>query len=71
MTYVFCSYLSSFPTHGWSKDAKGLALVLMVPDYQDWGVVDNDGFLMQKKQVRFREWTEIVECDASTASGLV
>ena len=70
MTYYVSSYFSSFATYGWSKDAKALAGVLTVPDGQDSAVVDNNGFLTLKKEVRFREWTEIAECDASTASGL-
>ena len=71
MTYYVASYFSPFAPYGWSKDAKALAGVLMVPDGQDSGVVDNNGFLTLKKEVRFRGWTEIAECDASTASGLV
>ena len=46
-------------------------MVLTVPDRQDSGMVDNNRFLTRKKGVRFRGWTEIAECDASTASGLV
>ena len=32
---------------------------------------DNKWYLTRKKKVRFRGWTEIVEGDTSTASGLV
>ena len=45
--------------------------VLTVYDAQESGVVNNDGFLTQQKQVRFRGWTGIAECDPSTASDLV
>ena len=71
MTYYMSSYFSPFGAYGCSKDAKALAGVLTVPDGQDSGVVDNNGFLTLKKEVRFRGRTEIAECDASTASGLV
>ena len=71
MTYYVSSYFSPFAPCGWSKNAKALAGVLTVPDGQDSGVVDNNGFLTLKKGVRFRGWTEIAEWDASTASGLV
>ena len=71
MTDYVSAYFSPFAGHGWSKDAKGLAGVLTVPDGQDSGVVDNSGFLTLKKGVRFRAWAKIPECDASTASGLV
>ena len=71
MTYYVSSYVSPFAPYGCSKDAKALAGVSTVPDGQDSGVVDNDGFLTLKKKVRFRGWTEIAECDASTASGVV
>ena len=71
MTYYVSSYVSPFAPHGWSKDAKALAGVLTVPNGQDAGVVNINGFLTLKKEVQFRGWTEIAECDASTASGLV
>ena len=71
MTNYVASYFSPFAPYGWSKDAKALPGVLSVPDSQDSGVVYNNGFLTLKKEVRFRGWTEIAECDASTASGLV
>ena len=71
MTYYVSSYFSTFAPYGWSKDAKALAVVLTVPDRQDCGMVDNNGFLTRKKCVRFRGWTEIAECNASTASVLV
>ena len=71
MTYYVSSYFSPFATYTCSKDATALAGVLTVTDGQDSGVEDNNGFLTLKKVVRFRGWTEIAECDASTASGLV
>ena len=71
MTYYVYSYYSAFAAYSCSKDAKALAVVLTVPDGQDSGMVDNNGFLTLTKEVRFRGWTEIAECDASTASGLV
>ena len=71
MTYYVSSYFSPFATYGWSKDANALAGVVTVPDGQDSVVVDNNGFLTLKKELRFRGCTEIAECDASTASGLV
>ena len=71
MTYYVSSYFSPFAPYACSQDAKALAGVLTVPDGHDSRVVDNNGFLTLKKQVRFRGWTEIAECDASTASGLV
>ena len=71
MTYYVCSYFSAFAPHACRQDAKALAVVLTVPNGHDSGVVDNNGFLTLKKEVRFRGWTEIAECDASTASGLV
>ena len=71
MTYVVSSYFSTFAPYGCWKEVKATAGVLMVPDGQDSGVVDNDGFLSLKKQVRFWECTEMVEGDASKASGLV
>ena len=71
MTYYVSSYCSPFAPYGCSNDAKALAGVMTVPNCQDSGVVDNNGFLTLKKQVRFRRWIEIAECDASTASGLV
>ena len=71
MTYYVSCYFSPFAACGWSQDAKALAGVLTVPDGQDSGVVDNNGFLTRKKGVRFRGWTEIAECDARTDSGLV
>ena len=71
MTYYVSSYFSSFAPYACSQDVKALAGVLTGPDGQDSGVVDNNGFLTLKKEVRFREWTEIAECDTSTASGLV
>ena len=71
MTCSVYSYFSTFAPYGWRKDAKALAVALTVPDCQDSGVVDNNGFLTMKKEVRFRGWTEIAECHASTASGLV
>ena len=48
-----------------------MAVVLTVPDGQDSDMVDNNGFLSEQQGVRFRGCTEIAECDASTASGLV
>ena len=71
MTYHVSSYIYPFAPYACSQDAKALAGVLTVPDGHDSGVVDNNGFLTLKKAVRFRGWTEIAECDASTASGLV
>ena len=71
MTYYVSSYFSPFAPHACSQDAKALAGVLTVPDGQDSGVVDHNVFLTLKKEVRFQGWTEITECDASTASGLV
>ena len=71
MTYYVSSYFSPFASYAWSQDAKALAGVLTVPDGNDSGVVDNNGFLTLKKEVRFRGWTEIAECNAGTASGLV
>ena len=50
---------------------KAAAVVLTVPDDQHSSVVDNDGCLCLKKKVRFEEWTEIVQRNASMASGLV
>ena len=69
MPYFVSSYFCPFAPYCWSKDVKAWAGVLTVPDGQDSGVVDNDRFLTLKKNVRFRGWTEIAECDASTASG--
>ena len=71
MTYYVSSYCSPFAPYGCSKDAKALAGVLTVPDGQDSGVVNNNGFFTRKKEVRFLGLTEIAECDPSTASGLV
>ena len=71
MSYVVCAYFSPFAPHGWSKNATAWAGVLAVPDGRDSGVVDSDGFLTLKKEVRFRGWTAIVERDGSTASVLV
>ena len=71
MTYYVSSDFSPFATHACSQDVKALAGVLTVPDGHDTGMVDNNGFFTLKKEVRFRGWTEIAECDASTASGLV
>ena len=71
MTYYVSSYFCSFAASACSKDAKALARVLTVPDGQDSGVLDNNGFHVLKKEVRFQGWTEIAECDASAASGLV
>lgn len=34
-------------------------------------MVGNDGYLTPKIEVRFRGWTEITPCHASTATGLV
>ena len=47
------------------------AAVRTILNSQDSGVVDNDGCLAVKEEVRFQEWTEIAECDGSTATGLV
>ena len=71
MTYYVSSYFSPFAAYGCSEDAKALAGVLTVPDGQDSGVVDNNGFRTLKKEVRCWGWTEIAECDACTARGLV
>ena len=71
MTNVVSSYISPFAPHGCWKEVKAAAGVLTFPNGQDSGVVDNNRYLTLKKQVRFRGWTEIVEGDASTASGLV
>ena len=71
MPYYVYYYFSPFAPYVCSTAATGLAGVLTVPDGQDSGVVDHSGFLTLKKGVRFRGWTEIAECDASTASGLV
>ena len=71
MTYYVFSYFSPFAPYACSKVAKALAGVLTVPDGQDSGVVDHNGFLTLNKEVRLQGWTEIAECDASTASGLV
>ena len=71
MTYYVSFDFSPFAPYGWSKDAKALARVLTVPDDQDSRMVDNDRFLNLKKEVRFRGWTSIAECDASPDSGLV
>ena len=69
MTYLIPCYFSSCAPCSGSKDAKPFARVLTVPDCQDSGMVDNDGFLTVKKEVRFRVWTEIAVCDASTVNG--
>ena len=71
MTYVVYSYVSSLASYGWSKHAKSFAGILPVPDGQDSDVVHNNSFLTLTKEVRFRGWTGIADCDASTASGLV
>ena len=71
MTYYVSSYFSPFAPYACSQDAKALAGVLTVPDGQDSGVVDNNGCLTLKKEVRFRGWTEIPECDASPGSSQV
>ena len=71
MTYYVSSYFSPFAPYACSQDEKALSGVLTVPDGHDSGMVDNKGFLTLKKEVLFRGWTEIAECDASTASGLV
>ena len=54
MTYYVSSYFSPFAPYGWSNDAKALAVVLTVPDGQDSGMVDNNGFLTMKEGIRFR-----------------
>ena len=71
MTYHVSSYFSPFAPCGCSEDANALSEVLTVPDGEDSGMVDNNGFLTLTKEVRLRGWIEIAECDASTASGLV
>ena len=71
MTYVVSSYFSSFALYGCWKEVKTLAVVWMVPDGQQSGVVDSDMDLPLKRKVRFPGWTEIVEADASTACGRV
>ena len=71
MTYVVYSYFYPVATYGWSQDPKAWAGVLTVPDCIDSGVLDNNGFLTRKREVRFQGWTDIAVCDASTASGLV
>ena len=45
MTYVVSSHFAAFAPYCCSVDVKALAEVLRVPDYQDSGVVDNNGFL--------------------------
>lgn len=70
MTYIVSYYFSAFATYGCWKGVKAAAGGLTVPDSQDSGVVDNDPYLTVMKKVRFRGWYEIVEGDASTASGL-
>ena len=71
MTYIVSCYFSAFAAYGCCKWVKAAAGVLTVPDSQDSNVVVNDGYLTQKKNVRFRGWTEFVDGDDSTASGLV
>ena len=71
MTYYGSSYFSPFDPHGCSNDPKAWDGVLTVPNWQDSGVTDNNRFLTLQKKVRFRGWTEMAECDASTACGLV
>ena len=71
MTYFGSSYCAPFAPYGCWKQAKALGGVLTVPDWQDSGVVYNNGFLTLQKEVRFRGWTEIAQWDASTASGLL
>ena len=71
MTYYVSSYVCAIAPYGCSKNAKALAEVLTVPDSEDSGVVYNSGLPTLKEGVRFRGWTEIAECNASTASGLV
>ena len=71
MTYVVSSYFSPSTPCGSSTDAKALDGALTVPNCQDSGMKDKDGFLTLKEQVQFRGWTEIAECDACTATGLV
>ena len=50
---------------------KAWAWAWTVPDDQDSDAVENDSVLTLRKEVRFRGWTAIAHCDASTASGLV
>ena len=46
-----CSYVSTFAPYGYWKVVKAAAGVLTVPDGQDSGMVDNNGFLTLKKEV--------------------
>ena len=71
MSYVVSSGFSPFATYGCWKEVKPAAGELMVPNSQDSVVLNNDGYLTLKKKVRFRGWTEIVERDTRTATGLV
>ena len=71
MTCVVSSDLCTLAPSACTKEVKAAAVVLTVPDAQDSGEVDDNGFLTLKKRLRFRRSTEIVQGDASTASSLV
>ena len=71
MSYVVSSDFSPFATCGCWKEGKTAAGDLMVPNSHDSVVVDNDGYFTLKRKVRFRGWTEIVERDTRTVTGLV
>ena len=71
MSHVMYYYFCAFAPYGCWIKTKALGGILQVPDGRDTGVVNNDVCLTLKKEVRFRGWTDIVDCDTSTTSGLV